>query len=80
MKALEGATGAQLSDQDFMSAVRGPEEIDLVEAALADTIIHAYRSVHETWKARAMPDLRVAAYTLAIDRVAQSYVAQGIFP
>ncbi len=80
VKALEGATGAYLSDQDFMRAVKGPDEIDLVEAALADTISHAYRSVHETWKSRAMPDLRVAAYTLAIDRVAQSYAVQGIFP
>ena len=80
VKALEGATGAHLSDQDFMRAVKGPDEIDLVEAALADTISHAYRSVHETWKSRAMPDLRVAAYTLAIDRVAQSYAVQGIFP
>ena len=80
MKALEGATGAYLSDQDFMRAVRGPEEIDLVEAALADTITHAYHSVHEMWKSRAMPDLRVAAYTVAIDRVARSYAVQGIFP
>ncbi len=80
VKALEDATGAQLSEMDFMSAVRGPREIDIVEAALADTIILAYQSVHEQWKARALPDLRVAAYTLAIDRVARSYVAQGIFP
>ena len=80
VKALEGATGAHLSDVDFMRAVRGPEEIDLVEAALADTITQAYHSVHEMWKSRAMPDLRVAAYTVAIDRVAQSYVVQGIFP
>ena len=80
VKALEGATGAHLSDVDFMKAVKGPQEIDLVEAALADTIIHAYHSVHEKWKSRAMPDLRVAAYTLAIDRVAQSYAVQGIFP
>ena len=80
VKALEGATGAYLSEVDFMKAVKGPDEIDLVEAALADTIIHAYHSVHETWKSRSMPDLRVAAYTLAINRVAQSYAVQGIFP
>ena len=80
VKALEGATGAHLSDVDFMKAVKGPEEIDLVEAALADTITHAYHSVHELWKTRSMPDLRVAAYTLAINRVAQSYQVQGIFP
>ena len=80
VKALEGATGVSLDDADFLRTVRGPQEIDLVEAALADTIIHAYHSVHELWKSRAMPDLRVAAYALAIDRVAQSYAVQGIFP
>ncbi|HCV00165.1 MAG: glutamate dehydrogenase [Dehalococcoidia bacterium] len=80
VKALEGATGAHLSDDDLIQAVRGPDEIDLVEAALADTIIDSYHSIHEIWKSRSMPDLRVAAYSLAIDRVAKSYSLMGIFP
>ncbi len=80
VEALEGVTGARLSEGERNQAVRGPEEIDLVEAALADTITQAYRSVHTIWKSRAMPDLRVAAFSLAIDRIAQSYLVQGIFP
>ena len=50
VEALQGATGARLSEADFARTVRGPAEIDLVEAALADTITHAYRSVHERWR------------------------------
>ena len=80
VEALERLTGSRLEESERSQVTRGPDEIDLVEAALADTMIHAYRSVHEIWKARAMPDLRVAAFSLAIDRVAQSYLAQGIFP
>lgn len=80
MEALEGVTGARLSEADFTRAVRGPAEIDLVQAALADTITTAYRSVHERARSRGMPDLRVAAYSLAIDRVAEAYAVQGIFP
>lgn len=78
--ALERVTGARLGEDERRRTVRGPEEIDLVEAALADTIIQSYHSVHDIWKARALPDLRVAAYSLAIDRVAQSYLSLGIFP
>lgn len=78
--ALERVTGARLGEDERRRTVRGPEEIDLVEAALADTIIQSYRSVHDIWKARALPDLRVAAYSLAIDRVAQSYLSLGISP
>jgi glutamate dehydrogenase/leucine dehydrogenase len=36
--------------------------------------------MHETWKTRDLPDLRTAAFVFAIDRVARSYQAQGIFP
>ena len=78
--ALERVTGARLGEDERRQTVRGPEEIDLVEAALADTIIQSYHAVHDIWKARALPDLRVAAYSLAIDRVAQSYLSLGIFP
>ena len=78
--AVEDLTGKQLSPAERALVTRGPDEIDFVEAALADTIALAYRNVHEVWKANAMPDLRTAAFSVAIDRVATAYLAQGIFP
>ena len=40
----------------------------------------SYQKIHEIWKARALPDLRTAAFLFALERVANSYLSQGIFP
>ena len=40
----------------------------------------AYHPVGGVWKSRGFEDLRTAALCFAIDRVASSYLAQGIFP
>ena len=36
--------------------------------------------MHEIWKERDLPDLRTAAFLIAIDRIAVNYIALGIFP
>jgi hypothetical protein len=36
--------------------------------------------VHDRWKRGGLPDLRTAAFSFAIDHIANSYLAQGIFP
>ncbi len=56
------------------------EEIDFVRSALEETMIRAYQIVHRLWKTRELPDLKTAAFLHAIDRVAEAYVSQGIFP
>ena len=78
--AIEG-----LSDGDFDGATRDAltreaSEIDLVNAALEDTMATAYQRIRTEWKERELPDLRAAAFAIAIESVAQSYVAQGVFP
>ncbi len=40
----------------------------------------AYEQVRKVWKERALPDLRTAAFLLAIERVGNCYLSQGIFP
>ena len=59
---------------------RGPSEIDFVRSALAETMTESYHDIHETWKERDLPDLRTAAFVIAIERVASNYLALGIFP
>ena len=59
--------------------LKGADELELVRSGLDDTMRIAYQSMREVWHARAdVTDLRVAAYIVAIDRVAKSYRAKGL--
>jgi Glutamate dehydrogenase/leucine dehydrogenase len=78
--AIETLTGRKLDAEQRKLATAGPREIDFVHTALAETMAVAYHAIHDTWKTRDMPDLRTAAYFVAIDRVCRSYKSHGIFP
>jgi glutamate dehydrogenase (NAD(P)+) len=59
--------------------LRGADELELVRSGLDDTMRTAYQSMREVWHGREdVQDLRVAAYIVAIDRVAKSYRAKGL--
>ena len=58
---------------------RGIEQ-EYVPNALETTMRFAYREIHALWRERKLPDLRTAAFVLAIDKIAEIYEAQGIFP
>lgn len=80
LDAVEKLTGRTVEDAERALILKGPQELDYVQAALADTMANSYNWIRETWKSRNLPDLRTTAFHLAIDRVAQSYLALGIFP
>ncbi len=80
VEAVEGLTGRTFAPGTRKELTTGPEEVDFVQTALAETMALAYHNVRDIWKTRDMPDLRTAAYYFAIDRVARHYVANGIFP
>jgi glutamate dehydrogenase (NAD(P)+) len=77
---IESMTGQRVEDADRAALCHAPTEVDFVRAALDDTMSIAWRNIHETWKARDLPDVRTAAYLMAIELVGQSYVSQGIYP
>ena len=59
--------------------LRGADELELVRSGLDDTMREAYQSMHDVWHSREdVPDLRMAGYLVAIDRVARSYRAKGL--
>lgn len=59
--------------------LRGAGELELVRSGLDDTMRLAYQNMREVWHSRDdVSDLRVAAYLLAIGRVAASYRAKGL--
>ena len=57
----------------------GSDELALVRSGLDDTMRTAYQSMRQIWHGRAdVEDLRVAAYIVAIDRVAKTYQSKGL--
>ncbi|WP_424942955.1 Glu/Leu/Phe/Val family dehydrogenase [Aliiroseovarius crassostreae] len=59
--------------------LRGADELELVRSGLDDTMRTAYQAMREVWHSRDdVPDLRMAAYIVSIDRIAKSYRAKGL--
>ena len=57
----------------------GSDELELVRSGLDDTMRTAYQSMREIWHDRVdCDDLRLAAYIVAIERVAKSYRSKGL--
>jgi glutamate dehydrogenase (NAD(P)+) len=56
----------------------GSDELALVRSGLDDTMRTAYQSMREVWNRPEVEDLRVAAYIVAIDRVAKTYRSKGL--
>ena len=78
---MEGLTGKSVSAADRELIMHGPEEVDLVRSGLEETMIAATREIMDCWNRNPnIPDMRTAAYVVAIDKVATSYAELGIFP
>ncbi len=59
--------------------LRGAGELELVRSGLDDTMRTAYQAIREVWHSRDdVHDLRVAAFIVAVERVAASYQAKGL--
>lgn len=80
VEAIEKLTGNPLGKRERELILEGPREVDFVHSALHETMAFAYQSIREIWKNKGMPDLRTAAFYFAVDRIARSYMAMGIFP
>ncbi|MGN6438409.1 MAG: Glu/Leu/Phe/Val family dehydrogenase [Agriterribacter sp.] len=78
---IEKLTGKQVADQEREFIMHGPDEADLVYSGLEETMISATREIIDAWNSNpSIPDMRTAAYVVAINKVATSYAELGIFP
>lgn len=78
---IEELTGKKVSDAQRELIMHGPDEIDLVHSGLEESMISATHEIVACWHANPeIPDMRTAAYVVAIDKVANSYTELGIFP
>jgi glutamate dehydrogenase (NAD(P)+) len=81
LEASQKLTGKALSEDEIRTLAAGPSEQDLVNSGLEETMITSYQRIRE--KRRQYddePDLRTAAFILAIDMIAITYGDLGIFP
>lgn len=79
--SIENLTGKQVNARERELIMHGPDEVDLVRSGLEETMITATREIIELWQTSPdIPDMRTAAYVVAINKVATSYAELGIFP
>lgn len=78
---MENLTGKQIDSGERKAIMHGADEVDLVHSGLEETMIEATREIIACWHANPeIPDMRTAAYVVAINKVATSYTELGIFP
>jgi glutamate dehydrogenase (NAD(P)+) len=78
---MEELTGKKVSGKERDFIMHGAEEADIVYSGLEETMTAATREIVDAWHANpAIPDMRTAAYVVAINKVGTSYAELGIFP
>ncbi|MEO8404284.1 MAG: Glu/Leu/Phe/Val dehydrogenase [Chitinophagaceae bacterium] len=78
---MENLSGKKMTEKEKEYIVHGADEVDLVYSGLEETMITATHEIMNEWKNNpSIPDMRTAAYVVAINKVATSYAELGIFP
>ena len=78
---MEALSGKKMNEKEKEYIVHGADEVDLVYSGLEETMITATHEIMNAWKANPeIPDMRTAAYVVAINKVGTSYAELGIFP
>ncbi len=81
VRQMEILSGKEMTSKEREYIVHGADEVDLVYSGLEETMITATHEIMNTWKENPdIPDMRTAAYVVAINKVATSYAELGIFP
>jgi len=78
---VERITGTSLSQSERQILVHGADEADYVDSGLEETMINSFYELKHVFDTnKKVKDLRTAAFVVAIDKVARSYMELGIFP
>jgi len=81
LQAIEVSSGVKFPEEVVKKIARGPDEGDLVDSGLEDTMIMAYQETHGMWTQHDKKiSQRTAAFINSINKIAQSYLDLGIFP
>jgi glutamate dehydrogenase (NAD(P)+) len=81
LTAVESMIGKSFTETHRKLIGRGADELDFVYSGLEETMAEAYKDIRKEFHSRAgIPDLRTAAFVVAIRKIAHSYESLGIFP
>ena len=81
LDAIEKSIGKTIDKKARSIITHGADEMDLVNSGLEETMINAYHEIRNIKNSnKKIPDLRTAGFISAIDKIATSYLALGIFP
>jgi glutamate dehydrogenase (NAD(P)+) len=81
IRETEALTGKRFAPKARETLLRFHDELALVNSGLEDTMRSAYHNMRDVLKRRKkVEDLRVAAYVLALEKIANAYLDLGIFP
>jgi glutamate dehydrogenase (NAD(P)+) len=78
ISAIETMTEKEMPEKFKEQFIDGANEIDLVRSGLDDMISEAYQKVRASMIEKNIPNLRTAAYKVALDRIATSYDSIGL--
>ena len=79
VELVETMVGRKVPDYLADRVKQGADELDLIRSGLDDTMRRAYQEIREVWYARPqVKDLRTAAYVVAVEKIARSYLEMGI--
>ena len=78
ISAIETMTGKEMPEKFKEQFIEGANEIDLVRSGLDDMMREAYQKVRQGMIENKIPNLRTAAYKVALDRIAISYDTIGL--
>ncbi|MGZ8557353.1 MAG: Glu/Leu/Phe/Val family dehydrogenase, partial [Chitinophagaceae bacterium] len=68
---METMSGSKMDEKEKEYIVHGADEVDLVYSGLEETMVSATHEIMNEWKNNpAIPDMRTAAYVVAINKVA----------
>ena len=78
ISAIETMTGKDMPEKFREQFMEGANEIDLVRSGLDDMMSEAYQKIRQSMIENNIPNLRTAAYKVALDRIATSYDSIGL--
>ncbi|MBI3090494.1 MAG: Glu/Leu/Phe/Val dehydrogenase [Candidatus Tectomicrobia bacterium] len=80
IETIETMLGRPVPATQRARLMHGAEELDLVRSGLDDTMRQAYHDVREVFLSRNnIPDLRTAAFIVAIEKIALTYLEMGSY-
>ncbi len=78
---IENLTGKEVNESEKKFIEHGASEEDLVHSGLEETMVEATHEIMNCWRENPnIPDMRTAAFVVAINKVGTSYAELGIFP